>query len=106
MCRKIVRTRPEPAAAPALAAIVYGVCVEGAPGNDRAGVLFSQPDKRWVDSGIKKYTINGVKARVLKNTRLNSPNSPNNGPNSRLNSSETGKNASQIATACFQRGGR
>src|SRR3546814_1610923 len=39
-------------------------------------------------------------------TLFRSPSSLSNGPSRKLNSNDTGKNASQMATACFQRGGR
>ncbi|MNT47546.1 hypothetical protein D3C72_1842690 [compost metagenome] len=59
-----------------------------------------------VDSGMKKYTINGVSPSVLRRIRGSRSRALSQWPNTRLNNSETGKNASQIATACFQRGGR
>ncbi|MCY1453965.1 hypothetical protein D9M71_709930 [compost metagenome] len=54
---------------------------------------------------MNRYTITGVRARVLSSTRGTRSSAVNQWPNTRLKASETGKNASQMATACFQRGG-
>ena len=93
---------------PGLGDVALRVCcfLEGIEAAERRmGDAFNHPANNRVDSGIKKYTINGVRHAVLINTRGNKLMSASNGPRTKLNNSDTGKNASQIATLCFQRGG-
>src|SRR5471032_71071 len=72
---------------------------------DDLGAACNQGASMRVDNGINQNTITGVSTNVLIRTRGNNCRWPNSGPSTKLNNSETGKNASHTAIACFQRGG-
>ena len=71
----------------------------------RSGSPRSQGPSSRVDSGMKRNTITGVSIRVLASTLGTSGSVARASPNRIWKASETGKNASQMAMACFQRGG-